>query len=88
MTICSHCKMDIELRNPSGYCDHLYYPYNCKICSGISEKEEMSKDSIKMNEHLHYLKILKSCSSVYQPEIRNALDYAIEIISKQENDSK
>lgn len=26
--------MDILIRNPSGFCDHLYYPDNCKICKG------------------------------------------------------
>ena len=30
--ICPHCKNDIRVRNPSGYCDHLYYPNNCSIC--------------------------------------------------------
>lgn len=30
--ICPHCKMDISIRNPSGFCDHLYYPDSCKIC--------------------------------------------------------
>lgn len=33
MTLCKHCGMDIAIRNPSGYCDHLYYPENCKICA-------------------------------------------------------
>ena len=32
---CKHCKMDINIRNPSGYCDHLYYPEYCKICKEI-----------------------------------------------------
>ncbi len=30
--ICKHCQEPIALRNPSGYCDHLYYPDNCNIC--------------------------------------------------------
>ncbi len=30
---CKHCKMDIAIRNPSGYCDHLNYPEYCKVCS-------------------------------------------------------
>lgn len=30
--ICLHCNGDIEIRNPSGFCDHLYYPDSCKIC--------------------------------------------------------
>lgn len=30
--LCPHCNMDISIRNPSGYCDHLYYPEYCKVC--------------------------------------------------------
>lgn len=32
--LCQHCSRDISIRNPSGYCDHLYYPEGCNICSG------------------------------------------------------
>ena len=31
----------------------------------------------KRKEHIHYLKVLLSRGSVYQPEVREALDYAI-----------
>ena len=24
--------MSIDIRNPSGYCDHLYYPDYCEVC--------------------------------------------------------
>jgi hypothetical protein len=30
--ICLHCKGKIAVRNPKGFCDHLYYPDNCKVC--------------------------------------------------------
>ena len=30
--ICKHCKGKIAIRNPKGFCDHLYYPDNCVIC--------------------------------------------------------
>ena len=30
--ICKHCGGDVRIRNPSGYCDHLYYPDYCKTC--------------------------------------------------------
>jgi len=44
MSKCKHCGMDIVIRNPSGYCDHLYYPDNCQICqkmtNSIPEKWE------------------------------------------------
>jgi hypothetical protein len=29
---CPHCGMKLNLRNPSGFCDHLYYPENCEVC--------------------------------------------------------
>ncbi len=32
---CPHCFLDIELRNPSGYCDHLHYPESCKVCQEL-----------------------------------------------------
>lgn len=32
MKLCEHCGGDIAIRNPKGFCDHLYYPENCKIC--------------------------------------------------------
>lgn len=31
--ICKHCGYPISLRNPSGYCDHLYYPEYCEVCN-------------------------------------------------------
>jgi len=27
---CPYCGGDKEIRNPTGYCDHLYYPDNCQ----------------------------------------------------------
>lgn len=30
--ICKHCLKEVRIRNPSGFCDHLYYPDNCKRC--------------------------------------------------------
>lgn len=35
--ICKNCKEPIAIRNPSGYCDHLYYPENCEVCSNDSK---------------------------------------------------
>jgi hypothetical protein len=32
LNICKHCGGDIRIRNPKGFCDHLYYPENCKFC--------------------------------------------------------
>jgi hypothetical protein len=39
MDKCPHCKMDIAKRNPSGFCDHLYYPDNCEECSSKVERK-------------------------------------------------
>ena len=32
---CLHCNGDVEIRNPTGSCDHLYYPDCCKTCQRI-----------------------------------------------------
>ena len=40
MTKCNHCGMDIEIRNPSGYCDHLHYPESCKICKKMNKCDD------------------------------------------------
>lgn len=29
---CKHCGGDLKVMNPTGKCNHLYYPENCKIC--------------------------------------------------------
>lgn len=36
---CPHCKMDIAIRNPSGFCDHLHYPDYCEECKKITTTE-------------------------------------------------
>jgi len=41
----------------------------------------MTEKIITKEEHLHYLKLLKEDSSVLQPEIRFALDFAINVLS-------
>lgn len=33
VSVCKHCHMDLSLRNPSGYCDHLEYPTYCDHCN-------------------------------------------------------
>ena len=35
--ICPHCKGLARIRNPTGFCDHLYRPGGCKICSEYSD---------------------------------------------------
>lgn len=37
--LCKHCNMDVDVRNPSGYCDHLYYPENCKVCKPVPQRK-------------------------------------------------
>ena len=46
--ICPHCKKDIRIRNPSGYCDHLKYPEYCKIC----EELELNLDGTTVCKHI------------------------------------
>ena len=32
---CIHCGLPVRIRNPSGYCDHLYYPDRCEYCKKV-----------------------------------------------------
>ena len=45
-TLCNHCGFDIAIRNPSGYCDHLYYPECCDVCNGKKKPESALQQSI------------------------------------------
>lgn len=35
---CHHCNLDKNLRNPSGFCDHLHYPEYCEKCKELEQK--------------------------------------------------
>ena len=43
MDKCKHCGEDMAIRNPSGYCDHLYYQEYCEVCEK-KEKRNTIKD--------------------------------------------
>lgn len=38
--VCPHCGGPISVRNPSGYCDHLYYPEYCEVCQQMADAPE------------------------------------------------
>jgi hypothetical protein len=38
LEVCPHCDQNIRERNPTGYCDHLYYPYLCDVCKDMYSK--------------------------------------------------
>jgi hypothetical protein len=42
--ICDHCGGEIRIRNPKGFCDHLYYPDYCEICSTREEVKPFEKE--------------------------------------------
>jgi hypothetical protein len=43
---CNHCGGDIAIRNPKGFCDHLYYPENCKVCSKPKTTESKKQEGV------------------------------------------
>jgi hypothetical protein len=58
---CKHCGYDISIRNPSGFCDHLYYPENCEVCRNMTNPkfiptsfEYKLKESLERIEKLIY----------------------------------
>lgn len=59
--ICKHCKMPIAIRNPSGYCDHLYYPDNCPICKADKEKVRMAKIQNQIKDYFEKVVLRNTC---------------------------
>lgn len=39
INICEHCNGDINIANPTGTCNHVYYPDYCEVC----KKRERAK---------------------------------------------
>lgn len=37
--ICKHCGGDLAIRNPKGFCDHLYYPEFCSVYNKNESKD-------------------------------------------------
>ena len=35
MRRCPHCEDDIDIRNPTMCCDHLYHPAYCETCKAM-----------------------------------------------------
>jgi hypothetical protein len=49
---CPHCGGDLSIRNPTGKCDHLYYPELCPECSALKRaKERLMTDTSTESEH-------------------------------------
>ena len=55
--ICPHCNQPINIRNSSGYCDHLYYPEACDICRlSFMDWKDHLKIMVLEKEPLQYIK--------------------------------
>ena len=55
--ICDHCGMDLVARNPSGYCDHLYYPDCCEVCkkNHPSEWDKMKTENARLKAMFDFI---------------------------------
>ena len=53
--VCPHCNMDINIRNPSGYCDHLYYPDYCDVCTKREAEKKMKPSRVMPMETIDTL---------------------------------
>lgn len=51
--LCLHCGGEIAIRNPTGLCDHLYYPENCDVCNINNIKPYLSEADLKISETIN-----------------------------------
>jgi len=53
---CPHCKGRIHIVNPSGYCSHIHYPEDCKVCMLNSMTwEDHLQEMVLANDYLKYI---------------------------------
>lgn len=38
--LCDHCHGSVAIRNPMGFCDHLYFPDYCRVCKRMRKEKE------------------------------------------------
>jgi hypothetical protein len=49
---CLHCGGDLSIRNPTGECDHLYYPDYCEVCKKLLETQDfLSKIKLRLHDY-------------------------------------
>lgn len=41
---CPHCGGSLDVRNPTGLCDHLYYPDSCQTCQEIEKLKRLQAE--------------------------------------------
>ncbi len=73
MKNCKHCKGYIDMRNPSGYCDHLYYPEYCDICSGKTLPHTQWEEGSKKSEGITYTKMATKKDLLALPIVKKLL---------------
>lgn len=81
--ICEHCLMPVEIRNPSGFCDHLYYPDQCVVCSLRSRQREdpLNRDALICLLHNHRCTDPENCSGPDTSD-EQAADRAIYLMNR------
>jgi hypothetical protein len=67
--LCKHCKRDVSIRNPSGFCDHLYYPNYCDICNG--KREDWEKRLFKIIDKFFTVDGKEKHLSVFENDLKD-----------------
>jgi hypothetical protein len=64
--LCEYCGMDTAIRNPSGNCDHLYYPENVN--------KEFTREKVGKEKGLMF-KLVNENNAVFQITLDNKIQY-------------
>ena len=80
--ICDHCGGDIEVRNPKGYCDHLFYPDSCGVCKGdLNPTPSEAKDKALRRAREALESIASAANPVKSGAVRHLGDIAKEALT-------
>ena len=89
--VCPHCGELKSIRNPSGYCDHLYYPENCEVCkTGTIKKEVLPQEegnkmidfTQRVENYLDDFTDKEGCSFISEDEV-DRIKWAVTTIAEE-----
>jgi hypothetical protein len=93
--ICKHCNGELKVRNPKGFCDHLYYPENCFTCGELMNPKQTREEILEeFKEKFGMFAILGTLGRVYNGgfangvTIREAQDFISQSLDRIEAQSR
>lgn len=79
MSVCAHCGGEVRFRNPSGHCDHLFWPENltpeAKLANGFLSAEDLKARISSLEAENKRLREALEVIAIDPADTSNGVDY-------------